>query len=83
MRFDKTSALALGLAAPALAAPSSRLRKRGGPDPERADAVKATFNTAWKGYYDNAFPNDNLHPITNGFDNGRYVYDDHHCDVRR
>ncbi|CZR61016.1 related to class I alpha-mannosidase 1B [Phialocephala subalpina] len=38
---------------------------------ERADAVKAAFTYAWDGYYKYAFPNDELHPITNSFSNSR------------
>lgn len=73
MRFDKTQLLLLGAAVPALAAPKSALRKRGAPDEEKANAVLDVFKTAWKGYYDNAFPNDNLHPLSNGSDNARLV----------
>ncbi|KUJ20463.1 glycoside hydrolase [Mollisia scopiformis] len=38
---------------------------------ERADAVKAAFVYAWDGYYKYAFPNDELHPISNSFSNSR------------
>ncbi|KAF8867132.1 glycoside hydrolase [Acephala macrosclerotiorum] len=38
---------------------------------ERADAVKAAFTYAWDGYYKYAFPNDELHPISNSFSNSR------------
>lgn len=41
---------------------------------ERADAVKEAFTFAWDGYYKYAFPNDELHPVTNGFTNSRYVF---------
>ncbi|KAI9654761.1 MAG: maturation of Asn-linked oligosaccharides protein [Bathelium mastoideum] len=35
----------------------------------RADQVKDAFLTAWNGYYEYAFPNDELHPISNTFSN--------------
>lgn len=38
---------------------------------KRADAVKEAFVYAWDGYMDNAFPNDELHPVTNGSSNSR------------
>ncbi|KAG9239469.1 glycoside hydrolase [Amylocarpus encephaloides] len=38
---------------------------------QRADAVKDAFTYAWDGYYKYAFPNDELHPISNGFSNSR------------
>lgn len=38
---------------------------------ERADAVKAAFETAWDGYYEYAFPNDELLPVNNSFGNSR------------
>ncbi|KAH7380823.1 glycoside hydrolase family 47 protein [Cadophora sp. MPI-SDFR-AT-0126] len=38
---------------------------------ERADAVKASFEFAWDGYKKYAFPNDELHPVSNGFSNSR------------
>lgn len=38
---------------------------------DRADAVKEAFQFAWDGYYTYAFPNDELHPISNGFGNSR------------
>lgn len=37
----------------------------------RADAVKQTFQTAWNGYKQFAFPNDELFPLTNKFGNSR------------
>lgn len=40
---------------------------------ERADAVKAAFTYAWNGYSKYAFPNDELHPVSNGFGNSRYI----------
>ncbi|WPG99365.1 mannosyl-oligosaccharide alpha-1,2-mannosidase 1b [Acrodontium crateriforme] len=38
---------------------------------QRADAVKEAFQHAWDGYYKYAFPNDELHPVSNGFSNSR------------
>ena len=38
---------------------------------ERAAEVINTFRIAWDGYYKYAFPNDELRPVTNGFDNPR------------
>jgi len=39
--------------------------------PQRAQAVKDAFQFAWNGYYDFAFPNDELHPVNNSFGNSR------------
>jgi hypothetical protein len=38
---------------------------------QRADSVKQTFQIAWNGYQKYAFPNDELHPISNSFGNPR------------
>lgn len=38
---------------------------------DRASAVKAAFETAWDGYYEYAFPNDELLPVNNTFGNSR------------
>ncbi|KAH8593366.1 glycoside hydrolase [Bisporella sp. PMI_857] len=38
---------------------------------QRADAVKEAFTHAWNGYYKYAFPNDELHPVSNGYSNSR------------
>lgn len=43
----------------------------GGPNPARAAAVKEAFDFAWNGYYTFAFPNDELHPVSNGYGNSR------------
>ena len=37
----------------------------------RASAVAETFQIGWNGYYEFAFPNDELEPVTNGFQNPR------------
>lgn len=38
---------------------------------QRAQAVKEAFEFAWDGYTKYAFPNDELKPVSNGFDNTR------------
>lgn len=43
----------------------------GGSSQERANAVKLAFETAWDGYYEYAFPNDELLPVNNSFGNSR------------
>ncbi|PNP50221.1 hypothetical protein THARTR1_09052 [Trichoderma harzianum] len=68
MRFTSSSVLAFGLVAPALAYPHPR---RGSPNPIRAAAVKAAFQTSWNGYRQFAFPHDDLHPVSNTFDDER------------
>lgn len=40
---------------------------------EKADQVKDAFKFAWDGYYEYAFPNDELHPVSNTFGNSRLV----------
>ncbi|KAK7547123.1 glycoside hydrolase [Phyllosticta citricarpa] len=45
-----------------------------GPNKERADAVKEAFQFAWNGYYTYAFPNDDLHPISNTAGNSRNAW---------
>lgn len=37
----------------------------------RAQAVVDAFRVSWDGYYKYAFPNDELHPVTNSFSNSR------------
>ncbi|KAL7788190.1 glycoside hydrolase family 47 protein [Trichoderma ceciliae] len=71
MRFIGSSVLALGLVAPALAYPRPAVVKRGSPNPSRAAAVKAAFQTSWDAYHQTAFPHDDLHPVSNGFDDDR------------
>ena len=39
--------------------------------PERAAAVKEAFQRAWDGYYEYAFPNDTLRPISKSYSNDR------------
>ncbi|KAK0755534.1 hypothetical protein N5P37_011936 [Trichoderma harzianum] len=72
MRFISSSVLAFGLVAPALAYPHPVPgAKRGSPNPTRAAAVKAAFQTSWNGYRQFAFPHDDLHPVSNTFDDER------------
>lgn len=40
-------------------------------NPDRAAAVKEAFDRAWAGYYQYAFPNDSLKPISKSFENDR------------
>lgn len=71
MRFISSSVFALGLVAPALAYPRPAVVKRGSPNPTRAAAVKAAFQTSWNAYHQSAFPHDDLHPVSNTFDDER------------
>lgn len=41
--------------------------------PDRADAVKQAFQISWDGYYQYAFPNDSLLPISKSYQNDRCV----------
>lgn len=41
------------------------------PDPEKANTVVEAFRASWNGYYENAFPNDTLRPLTNVGENDR------------
>ncbi|KAF1925525.1 glycoside hydrolase family 47 protein [Didymella exigua CBS 183.55] len=41
------------------------------PPVDRAQAVIDTFRLSWEGYYQYAFPNDELHPVTNTYGNSR------------
>ncbi|KAL2838035.1 glycoside hydrolase [Aspergillus pseudoustus] len=40
-------------------------------DGSRADAIKEAFSHAWDGYYEYAFPHDELHPISKGYGDSR------------
>lgn len=40
---------------------------------DRQAAVKEAFSFAWNGYYQHAFPHDELHPIANSFSDSRYT----------
>lgn len=39
--------------------------------PDRLDGVKEAFQRAWDGYYEYAFPNDSLKPISQTYTNDR------------
>jgi mannosyl-oligosaccharide alpha-1,2-mannosidase len=43
------------------------------PDQTRADAVKEAFQFGWDGYMQHAYPHDSLKPVSNGFEDDRYV----------
>ncbi|KAH7325710.1 glycoside hydrolase, family 47 [Stachybotrys elegans] len=68
MRFNP--ALLLGFASVSLAYSSARTFRRS-PDEDKASAVVDAFTLAWGGYWENAFPNDTLRPISNIGDNDR------------
>lgn len=57
------------LALPALAAAGLPVYSRS--SESRAGAIKEAFSHAWDGYYEYAFPHDELHPISNGFGDSR------------
>jgi mannosyl-oligosaccharide alpha-1,2-mannosidase len=65
------------LAVPSLGIPHGKLMSRADNptlNQERADAVKAAFVHAWTRYKEYAFPNDELHPVSNNFSNSRFAY---------
>jgi mannosyl-oligosaccharide alpha-1,2-mannosidase len=51
--------------------PQDSLEKRVEVQAARASEVVYTFQIAWNGYYEFAFPNDELEPVTNSFQNPR------------
>ena len=62
------------LAATSLAYPRRGLYERqsdNSTEAQRAQAVKDAFQFAWDGYYKYAFPNDELHPVSNSFSDTR------------
>lgn len=63
MRLTQRSVVLLGLATRAIASP----------DPEKAQTIKEAYQYSWKGYYNNAFPNDTLTPLDNSYVNDRCV----------
>ena len=82
-----TSILQLLLTVPALAFPEYRdvpkrdgnlirseypVKSRRSTEDDRAAAVIEGFRHAWAGYKQYAFPNDELHPVSNTFGNSRY-----------
>jgi len=38
---------------------------------DRVDAIKDAFQFGWDGYYQYAFPHDQLEPVTNGYSDPR------------
>ncbi|KAI9151930.1 putative mannosyl-oligosaccharide alpha-1,2-mannosidase 1B [Paramyrothecium foliicola] len=66
MLKEAINVLLVGLIAPVFALPSAGPSNR-----DKANAVKEAFQISWRGYYKYAFPNDNLLPATNGFNNDR------------
>jgi mannosyl-oligosaccharide alpha-1,2-mannosidase len=62
---------ALGLAAAVSAAPRRHGRATGGPDPEKAKAIKEVYQESWAAYYKHAFPYDTLNPVDNTYQNDR------------
>jgi mannosyl-oligosaccharide alpha-1,2-mannosidase len=71
MLLTQSVAILSGLIAPALALPQGQIRPRGSPDPAKAEAIKEAYQLSWKAYYDHAFPNDTLHPVSNSYENDR------------
>ncbi|ROT38442.1 alpha-1,2-mannosidase from Trichoderma Reesei [Sodiomyces alkalinus F11] len=52
-------------------ADTTHTHRKGGPDAAKARAVKDAYLISWNGYYDHAFPDDTLQPVTNGSVNDR------------
>ena len=75
-----TYALLAFLLSPALALPHNSLINLKQPKQQnqarkaedRAQAVIDAFRVSWEGYYEHAFPNDELHPVSNTSSNSRY-----------
>lgn len=66
--------LALTLVGRSVASPQSQpVLRNGDKESFRANAVKDAFQHAWDGYMKYAFPHDELHPISNGHGDSRYV----------
>lgn len=59
------------LGAVALPQHSRQTNNNGGPNKQKANAVKEAFDFAWNGYYTYAFPNDELHPVSRTAGNSR------------
>jgi mannosyl-oligosaccharide alpha-1,2-mannosidase len=78
MKLTYSAAVLLGVIQHVSAAPANAEAQNGGfnvpfPDIVRALQVKKAFKESWDGYYEHAFPHDNLHPISNTFDDDRLV----------
>ena len=73
MKFATELLPVVGLLAPCVLAAPALLQRQDNHtlNRQRADAVKQTFQIAWDGYYKYAFPNDELHPVSNSFGNPR------------
>ncbi len=76
MKLTYSAAVLLGLLQHVSAAPAGAEAQAGGlgfpfPNFVRAAEVQRAFKDSWKGYYEHAFPHDNLHPLSNTFDDGR------------
>lgn len=69
MQSSLTTLALLGLAAPSLAQP--KRANTPGPDPEKAKQIKDAYVYSWRGYYNNAFPNDTLKPLDSSYVNDR------------
>ncbi|RAH50276.1 glycoside hydrolase family 47 protein [Aspergillus brunneoviolaceus CBS 621.78] len=69
------SLTALALVSPSAAFPQARfvqpVLRTEEKAQSRADAVKEAFSHAWDGYYQYAFPHDELHPVSNGYGDSR------------
>ncbi|KAJ8126983.1 hypothetical protein O1611_g6655 [Lasiodiplodia mahajangana] len=67
--------LALSSVSPAVVSASPLAPRPRGPSyvshPDRLDGVKEAFQRSWDGYYEYAFPNDSLKPISKSYDNDR------------
>jgi mannosyl-oligosaccharide alpha-1,2-mannosidase len=68
MPFKSVCAVAVLLVSHALASPANTPLRRANPQPDvfRASQVQDAFRTAWKGYYEHAFPHDTLLPLHGG-----------------
>lgn len=53
---------------------------KGGPDAAKAREIKDAYLLSWNAYYEHAFPNDTLAPISNSYVNDRLVRTCHACD---
>ncbi|KAJ2968073.1 hypothetical protein NUW58_g10304 [Xylaria curta] len=64
---------ALGSVSPAVvsASPLAPRTPRYVSHPDRLDGVKEAFQRSWDGYYEYAFPNDSLKPISKSYENDR------------
>jgi mannosyl-oligosaccharide alpha-1,2-mannosidase len=71
LAFLLSPALALPYNSPIDKDPPNQ-RKQARKAEDRAQAVIDAFRVSWEGYYEHAFPNDELHPVTNSFSNSRY-----------